>query len=262
VASNKTRTGTKCGKVLKFSPCGSFLASGTWSPPHLVHIYDRRGRGTCLRGHSRPILCLSFSNDGNYLASAGCRGSDSIRIWSTHPTSRLPQQSEKTLRGHQRGRLTCLDFSTGDSNLLASGDTDGAIQLWNVEHEVCIYSFVQTFGFIQSLYFPTVHDEGQRKCIFVTGDGSLIQTHWGDDLSDIESHIVDMSGLDGVKTSAFSHCGSLLAYSSPDGDTVTLYDMKTLTVVRRLSIPRNMSLGPCSIGIFTRWQNAGLTLRQ
>jgi WD40 repeat protein len=109
--------------ALKFSPCGSFLASGAYTSPYLVQICDRRGRQTCLRGHTSKILCLSFSHDGNYLASAGCREyDDSIRIWPTHPTTRLPQQSEKTLRGH-RGVITCLDFSPGDSNILASGDS-------------------------------------------------------------------------------------------------------------------------------------------
>jgi hypothetical protein len=33
-----------CVGALKFSPCGSFLASGSFRPPYLVHIFDRRGR--------------------------------------------------------------------------------------------------------------------------------------------------------------------------------------------------------------------------
>jgi WD40 repeat protein len=228
--------------ALKFSPCGSFLASSDYFHPYLVHISDRRGRQTCLRGHTSGILILSFSNDGNYLVSAGSREYDSIRIWPTHPTTKLPQQSEKTLRGH-RGVMTCLDFSPGDSNLLASGDTQGAIRFWNVEQEVCIHSFDLTFAFIESLSFPA-HDEGQ-KCIFVTSTGLLIRTWWND-LSDIESDIVDMPGLDRDQPSAFSHCGSLLAAAAPgrDGYIVTLYDMINPTVVRTLTIPRNMSLGP------------------
>jgi WD40 repeat protein len=131
-----------------------------------------------------------------------------------------------------------LDFSPGDSNILASGDAGAAIKLWNVEQEVCIYSFDNRCGYIQSLCFP-VQDEGQ-KCIFVTEYGSLIRTWWND-FSDIESDIVGMPGLGGVGTSAFSHCGSLLAATSPDGFTVTIYNMITLTVVRRLlCIDRNI----------------------
>jgi WD40 repeat protein len=83
------------------------------------------------------------------------------------------------------------------------------------------------------LYFP-VQDEGQ-KCIFVTETGSLIRTWWNY-LSDIESDIVDMPGLGEFETSAFTTCGSLLVAASPGDSTVTLYNMRTMMVVRRLSL--------------------------
>jgi WD40 repeat protein len=240
---------------LKFSPCGSFLASSDYFHPYLVHICDRRGRQTRLWGHTAGIQLLSFSNDGNYLASAGCSLFDkSIRIWPTNTTTRLPQQSDKTLRGHE-GYITCLDFSPGDSNLLASGDAD-AIKLWNVEQEVCIYRFDHSCGHIRSLCFP-VQDKG-KKCIFVTANGSLIRTWWND-LSDIESDIVDMPGLDRVQVSAFSPCGSLLTVAagdenimlylfsglaSSDEKKVILYNMiPNMFFVQRLSIQhQNMPL--------------------
>jgi WD40 repeat protein len=226
--------------ALKFSPCGSFLAAGSCLRPYWVHIYDRHGRKTFLRGHTSTILLLSFSNEGNYLASTGSSCDDkSIRIWPTDSTTKLPQQSDKTLRGHQCG-IDCLDFSPSDSNLLASG-ASRAIKLWNVEQEVCIYSFDHSCMNIPSLYFP-VQDEGHTSCIFVTLFGSLIRTCWNDP-SDIESDIVDMPGLDRVGASAFSHCGSLLAAASFGRRTVTLYDMRTMTVIRKLSFSPNMSLG-------------------
>ena len=79
---------------LKFSPCGSFLANGA----SLLSICDRRrGRITCLIGHTSSIRHLSFSKDGKYLASSGA--DNSIRIWPTNPTTGLPQQSDKTLLG-------------------------------------------------------------------------------------------------------------------------------------------------------------------
>jgi WD40 repeat protein len=235
--------------ALKFSPCGSFLASGAYSSPYQVHVCDRRGRQTCLRGHTMSILFLSFSTDGKYLASAGHSYHDtSIRIWPTDSTTRLPRQSDKRLL--LNGLITCLDFSPADSNILASGEAGAAIKLWNVEQEVCIYSFDHYCGSIQSLYFP-VQDEG-HTCIFVTSCGSLIQTHWGRNPGIltipllIRPETVRMPGLfalGGVGISALSNCGSLLAAATPDDNIVTLYNMRTMTVLRKLTIPRNMSLG-------------------
>ena len=60
--------------ALEFSPCGSFLASGSgraWSFPKRAYICDRRGKQTSLTGHTSCVSFLSFSNDGKYLASAG-----------------------------------------------------------------------------------------------------------------------------------------------------------------------------------------------
>jgi WD40 repeat protein len=139
--------------------------------------------------------------------------------------------------------ISCLDFSPDDSNLLASGDYD-AIKLWNVEQEVCIYSFAHGCGYIQAMCFPPGQDEG-HKCISVASTGSLIRTWWND-LSDIESDIVDMPGLDRMGASAFSHCVSLLAVLHLDSGnivTCTLYDMRTMTVVQTIPIHRRMS-GP------------------
>ena len=230
---------------LKFSPCGSFLASGACISPYLVHICDRRGRQTCLTGHTSGIVCLSFSNDGNYLASAGGSNHDSlssaasgghdasIRIWLTN-SSKLPY---KTLRG-QQDLIHCLEFTPGDSNLLASGDSS-AVKLWNIEQEACIYSFIHSCGRIRSMYFPAL-DEG-HKCIFSTARGSLIRTCWND-LSVIASDIVDLLGLGQVQRSTFSHCGSLLAASSCNGHAVTIYNMRTMTVVQRLSSGQNMGV--------------------
>jgi WD40 repeat protein len=224
-------------RALKFSPCGSFLASGSGSgssrSPGLVHICDRHGSLTRLIGHTSGIRHLSFSSDGKHLASTGY--DMSIRIWPTNST-RVPQQSDKKLRGH-RSLISCLDFSPDDSNLLASGDA-AAVKLWNVEQEVCIYSFNHRYDAIRSLCFLPTREE-RHTCTFVTSTGSLIRTYW-EDLSGITNDIVDMPGLGEVRTSAFSHCGSLLAAASP-GQAVTLYNMRTMSVVQRISLRRYMA---------------------
>jgi hypothetical protein len=85
--------------------------------------------------------------------------------------------------------------------------------------------------------------EKDHKCIFVTSDGSLIRTCWDDPSGAIASDNVDMPGMGQiVQTSAFSHCGSLLA-ALPYGGfmlggsvNVSLYNMETMSVVRRVTM--------------------------
>jgi WD40 repeat protein len=218
-------------RALKFSPCGSFLASGSI---HLLHVCDRRGNLTRLIGHTSGIRHLSFSKDGKYLASTG--HDRSIRIWPTNST-RAPQQYAKKLLGHLR-HISCLGFSPDDSDLLASADYS-AIKLWNVEQEVCMHSFNHRYAAIRSLCFLPAREQ-RHTCIFVTSTGSLIRTCW-DDLSDVTNDIVDMPGLGEVETSTFSHCGSLHAAMSPEGQAITLCNMRTMTVVQRMSIRQDMA---------------------
>jgi WD40 repeat protein len=224
-------------RVLKFSPCGSFLASGS-APnrsPWLVHICDRRGSLTRLIGHTSSIHHLSFSKDEKYLATAAY--DQSIRIWPTN-SAKLPQQTDKKLPGHRGSIISCLEFSPDDSNILASAVYD-AIKLWNVEQEVCTYNFNHRCGHTRSLCFLPAR-ENHHTCIFVTSTGSLIRTCW-DNLSGITSDIVDMPGLGKVQTSTFSHCGSLLAAASPSGRTITLYNMRTMAAVQRISTRLHMA---------------------
>ena len=81
------------------------------------------------------------------------------------------------------------------------------------------------------MFFPAAN-EG-NKCIFITSAGSLIQTSW-DDLSGFTSDIIALPWLGLVYNSAFSHCGSFLAAVSPVDCTLTLYNMRTMTVVQKL----------------------------
>jgi WD40 repeat protein len=55
--------------------------------------------------------------------------------------------------------------------------------------------------------------------------------------------MVEIPGLGALGTSVSNSCGSLLAAGSYDGHhMITLYDMQTMTVIRRLSLPGNNCL--------------------
>ena len=81
-----------------------------------------------LKGHTSSVLSVSFSPDGQTLASGGS-GHDNldhtIRLWDVS-TGKLKQ----TLEGHTSG-VESVSFSP-DGQTLASGCDDTTIRLWDV----------------------------------------------------------------------------------------------------------------------------------
>jgi WD40 repeat protein len=221
--------------VMTFSPCGHYLAfarahgAGSRS---FVQILDRRdGQLTPLRGHILDIFCLTFSDDGKYLASGG--NDTLIRIWPTNSTSKPTQQSGKTLPGHPTEKVQCLAFSS-DSNILASGSSD-EIKLWNVEDSVCIQTFDHQHGSTSSLVFS---GSGESiKCFAATTDGSLICISRNGSHSEFTSDLI-VDGATRFLNTAFSPCGSFLATVNLTNE-LCLYEIKTegMSMTQSVALP-------------------------
>jgi WD40 repeat protein len=222
--------------VMTFSPCGHYLAfarahgAGVSS---FVQILDRRdGQHTPLRGQIEAIFCLSFSNDGKYLASGG--NDRLIEIWPTKNTKEPTQQSPKTLRNHQH-RVLSLAFAS-DSNILASGSY-GEIKLWNVEDEICLHTIAHQHGSPSSLVFSG-DGESTINCLAATTDGSLIRVSWNSsNHSEFTSDIV-VDGATRYLNSVFSHCGSLLATMDLT-NKLCVYNIKTkgMSTAQSVTLP-------------------------
>lgn len=115
---------------LALSPDGSLLATacGTGSSDSccdaggVVQIW-RISDGTLLytlKGHTDSVNSVSFSPDGQILASGS---SDDIRLW---------QVTDGTLLGALDGGANTVAFSP-DGRVLASGSSDGTIRIWGVK---------------------------------------------------------------------------------------------------------------------------------
>jgi WD40 repeat protein len=250
-------------QALAFSPSGSHLAFGT----NIVHVWDRWGKKTLLRGNTGFISCLEYSSDGTYLASVVSGQGGSIRLWHTvsfHTTSTKTYSETPTARPlvHQadisillgnHSSVAALAFSRTDSNLLASVGWLGNIKLWNVKEQACIHSFqVPRKNIRPTLLFAG----GDRSvCNAVLSTGSMIRLWRAAGSSEFTTEVIVIPGasllgqvLDqrdptGTVCPSFSPCGSFLtiAYSSPSregrGTRIDFYDLGTMLKSQSVVLP-------------------------
>ncbi|NEP32109.1 MULTISPECIES: hypothetical protein [unclassified Moorena] len=155
-----------------------------------------------LEGHSDIVSSISFSPDGQFIASTS--RDKTVKLW--HPDGKLIQ----TIEGHQDS-VTSVSFSA-DSQLIASSSWDGTVRLWRQTGEL-VRTITTDAGHIYSVSFS---QDGQmiaaagkdKKIRLWTVDGQLIKT---------------FSGHRGVVRSvSFSRDGKIIASASAD-NTIKLW---------------------------------------
>ena len=119
---------------LSFHPTREVLACGLVDGSVELHNYSARTKHTQLTLHGAASRSTCFVNDGSQLVSAGSDGKISFL-----DSERLDIIWEK--KEAHASAINRSFFVAGRSNLLASGDDDGVIKLWDIRTESPVFTF-------------------------------------------------------------------------------------------------------------------------
>jgi WD40 repeat protein/serine/threonine protein kinase len=134
---------TKAVTALAVEPSGQILVSG--SDDKTIRLWDLESTEEIIAidAHSSYVQSIAFSPDGNTFASGAC--DNTIKVWNLAQiltSAASPENFEAlyvTLSGHS-SYVYSVAFSP-NGRLLASGDFDGKILLWNLGTQEIIHTF-------------------------------------------------------------------------------------------------------------------------
>ncbi len=149
--------------TVAFSPDGRYLASAggdrlirlwrvedawpMWERPlrRMNWPMERRWEARTLCGHTAQIHTVSFSPDGQFIASSSHNGT--IKLWRVGADAGIP-----TLTGHLT-TVNAVAFSATDPDVIASCDGEKTVHLWDIQRCEQIAVLWQNYSSLQGLAF-------------------------------------------------------------------------------------------------------------
>jgi WD40 repeat protein/uncharacterized caspase-like protein len=235
----RLRGHTKAVRAVAFSPDGKQIATADEHTDARIRIWDAERQklvGT-LQGHSDIVSSLAYSPDGRNLVSVG--RDKTVRLWYVQGLQLVWSVKDES---NDLQTSVAVAFSP-DGTVVASGNTSGAIKLWDAKRGMLLRTMTGQLNDWMSLAFSPdgkLIASGAIPSALVFGDHRLENLDTAVKVWEVASGklLYNLQGQRGVDYSVIFNCvtfsgdGQSLAAGGVDG-SIKIWDVKSGRVLRQ-----------------------------
>ncbi|XP_050463329.1 transducin beta-like protein 3 [Cataglyphis hispanica] len=168
------------------------------------------------------INCFALGNNDTSIVTHHKSGLFKLWDWKTNKLTKLWKSLHK-------GPVTQITFSS-NNGLMASGGSDSAVRLWNLQYHTCTHHFKGLLGVTSVLDF---HPDITKQLLFGAGDSKGVIHGWdintGQQKMSLSEHFSKVTSL------SFHENGNYLVSSGRD-KVLILWDISSRTSIRVLPV--------------------------